>query len=199
MATSDLSSKSLGDVYLQSGIGTPDHTAPKGSLYTNKSTGVLYINSSGTGAWLPMSTAAYAEGFYQDNTTATAIAAANTWTAVANNFTLGSSVGFSANTSTLVLIAGYEGNYQVRGDVTLSQSGLLGNNYEVGLSVNGANPVAGTYGGALVDITYTRQHIGFETVVSLTGGTNLRFAVRNLANAEDIIIRHAQLSIRKVD
>jgi hypothetical protein len=198
MATTDLSSRSLGDVYLQSGIGTPDHTAPKGSLYTNKSTGVLYMNSSGTAAWLPMSTAAYAEAFYQDNVTATAIAAANTWTAVGNNFTLGSSIGFSASTSTLVSIAGYEGNYQIRGDVTISY--VAGsNNFEVGLSVNGANPVDGTYGGAFVDVTYTRQHIGFETVVSLTGGTNLRFAIRNLVNADDVIIRHAQLSIRKVD
>lgn len=198
MATTDLSSKSLGDVYLQSGIGTPDHTAPKGSLYTNKSTGVLYINSSGTAAWLPMSTAAYAEGFYQDNTIATAIAAANTWTAVANNFTLGNSIGFSANTNTIVLIAGYEGNYQVRGDVTISYVAGT-NNYEVGLSVDGANPEAGTYGGSLVNVTFTRQHIGFETVVSLTDGATLSLAVRNLVNADDIIIRHAQFSIRKVD
>lgn len=198
MSTTDLSSRSLGDVYLQSGIGTPDHTAPMGSLYTDKSDGVLYINSSGTEAWMPMSTAAYAEGFYQDNVTNTVIAAANTWTAVANNFTLGHSIGFSANTSTLVLISGYEGNYQVRGDVTISRVNGT-NNYEVGLSINGANPVAGTYGGAIVDGTYTRQHIGFETVVSLTGGTTLRFAVRNLVNGDDIIIRHAQLSIRKVN
>lgn len=197
MATSNLISKSIGDVLTESGNGTPDHTSPKGSLYVDQNTGVLYQNQNGAIAWLPMNTVAYGFGYYQDNTSATAIASLNTWTAVANNLTLGTSVGFSASTSNLVLISGYDGEYQIRGDVTIAYVAGT-NNFEVGLSVNSANPTNGAYDGGIVDVTYTRQHIGFTTTKSLTGGTTLSLAVRNLVNADDIIIRHAQLFATKV-
>jgi hypothetical protein len=197
MATTDLSSKSLGDILLQSGIGTPDHSAPLGSLYTDKSTGSLWRNVNGSTSWEKLATVAYAEVFYQTNTTLTDIVTQNVWTPVTNSFTLGEAVGFTASGSTLVLGTGYTGTYEVRGDITLAyQAGSA--NYEAGLSVNSADPVAGAYGGNYVDVTYNRQHIGFQTIVSLTGGTTLSIEVRNLDSTADVTVRHAQLTARRV-
>ena len=198
MATSNLISKSLGDILLESGNGTPNHTSPKGSLYVDQDTGKLYQNRDGSVDWQIMQTVAYGEAYYQDNVTATSILAANTWTAVANNFTMIDAVGMTAVGSTMSILPGYEGDYEVRGDITISYVAGT-NNFEVGLSVNGLSPVAGAYNGALIDVTYTRQHIAFDTVVSMTASTVLRLAVRNLVNADDVIIRHAQLYARKVE
>jgi hypothetical protein len=197
MATTNLISKSLGDVLTESGNGSPDHVSPKGSLYVDKDSGILYQNIDGNVEWRDMVSVAYGYAYYQDNTNATTINTTNTWTAVGNTFTEGPVVGFSANTDTLVLLSGYDGDYQVKGDVTLSYVAGT-NNYEVGLSVNGNNPANGTYGGSLIDATYTRQHIGFDTTLSLTGGTTLELAVRNLTNTDNVIIRHAQLAVRRL-
>lgn len=197
MATTDLSSKSLGDILLQSGIGTPDHTSPLGSLYTDKNTGYVWRKLSGSTSWEKLATVAYGVGYYQDNATTTTITTINTWTAVNNNFTQGLSKGFSANTDTIVLIAGYDGDYEIRGNVTLDYNAGAAN-YEAGISVNGANPSAGEYGGAYVDATYTRQYVGFQTIRNLTGGTTLELAVRNLTSSADVTIRHAQILARRV-
>ncbi len=198
MATTNLISKSLGDVLTESGNGTPNHVSPRGSLYVDQDTGVLWQNKDGSTAWVEFSTAAYTEGYYQDNTTATSISATNTWTSVGNNFTLGSSVGFSGSTNSLVLISGYDGKYSIRGDVTLSYVAGT-NNYEAGVSINSANPVAGAYNGTDINSTYIRQHIGFETFVDLVGGDTIQFAVRNLNTTGNVIVRHAQMQLRKVN
>lgn len=198
MATTNLISKSLGDILTESGNGAPDHNSPKGSLYVDKDSGKLYQNIDGATFWLSMSTVSYGFGYYQENTTATSIGAANTWTAVGNNLTEGVSVGFSANTDTLVLKAGYDGNYEVNGEVTIEQV-ANSNNYEVGVSLNGANPSAGSYNGATVDATGQIQTIGFEANLDLSGGDTLELAVRNLTSADNIIIKNAQLFVRRLD
>jgi hypothetical protein len=197
MATTNLITKSLGDILTESGNGTPDHVSPIGSLYVDKDSALLYQNIDGTSAgWRSLVDVAYGHGYYQDNTNATTISTTNTWTAVGNNFTEGNVIGFSASTDTLVLISGYDGEYEISGDITIDYVAGT-NNYEVGLSINGANPENGSYNGSLVDATYTRQCIGFDTTRNLTGGTTLELAVRNLTNTDNIIIRHAQLYARK--
>jgi hypothetical protein len=198
MATTNLISKSLGNVLTQSGNGVPDHTSPAGSLYSDIDSGILYQNSNGTTAWFPLQTVAYGEGYYQESGTTTTIGTINTWVGVGNTFLVSDSVGVSGSTNTLVLKSGYDGRYEVRGDVTISYVAGT-NNYEVGLSVNNVVPAAGTYGSATIDVTYTRQHIGFQTIVNLVGGDNLRLAVRNTTSTNGVIIRHAQLFLRKVN
>jgi hypothetical protein len=197
MATTNLISKSLGDILTESGNGAPDHTSPLGSIYSDKDTGNVWKNLNGTTTWELLSTVAYGEAYYQVNTTDTTISTQNVWASVGNTFTEGLAKGLSASTNTLVLIAGYDGDYEVRGNATISYS-VGAANYEVGLSVNGADPVAGTYGGAYIDATQTRQHIGFQTIVSLTGGDTIGFDVRNLDSTANLDIRHAQLLARKV-
>jgi hypothetical protein len=197
MSTTNLISKSLGDILTESGNGTPDHTSPSGSLYVDQTTGVLYQNVGGGTVWQKLNTVAYSEGYYQDNTTQTTITTANTWVGVGNNFNLDTTIGFSANANTLVLISGYDGVYEVKGDVTINNvTGI--NTYDIGLSVNNTVPAAGTFNSATVDATYTRQQISFDTIVNLSGGDNLRLAVRNLTLTNNVIIRHASLFLKKI-
>ena len=197
MATNNLISKSLGDLLMESGNGVPDHTSPKGSIYTDQDTGVLWQNTNGTTAWGHLTTVAYGEGGYQDNDTTITIATLDQWVDVGNTLTEGVVVGFSANTDTLVLLDGYDGQYEVRGDVTIVY--VAGSdNFEVGLSVDGAQPIAGTYNSGHVTSVFTAQHIGFQTIVDLVGGETLSFDIRNTSNNDDVKVKHAQLFARKL-
>jgi hypothetical protein len=198
MATTNLISKSLGDVLTESGNGTPDHTSPRGSLYTDKDVGKLYQNTDGSTMWLAFSTVAYGYGYIADNTTQTTIVSTNVWASVSITLTEGVNVGFSANTDTLVVENGYNGDYEINGEVTI---GFVAgtNDYEVGLSINGGNPSAGAYNGSSVDTTYQTQHLGFEDKITLSDGDTIEFAVRNLTNTNNVIIKHAQMFIRRLD
>lgn len=197
MATTNLISKSLGDILTESGNGSPDHTSPKGSLYSDKDSGVIYQNLDGSTSWAALNTVAYGEGYYQDNTNATTISSTNAWVSVGNTFTEGEVLGFNVSGDTMTLLSGYDGKYEIRADATISYVAGT-NNYELGVSVDGVNPANGTYGGALVDVTYTRQHIGVCFVGDFSGGTTFELAVRNLTNTDNIIIRHAQLFARRL-
>ena len=196
MATTNLISKSLGDILTESGNGSPDHVSPKGSLYTDKDTAKIYQNKDGSNNWYELNTIAYGEVYFVENTNATTINTQNVWESANVTYTGGTNVGFSADTSSLTLLNGYDGFYEIRGDATISYVAGT-NNYEVGLSINGGDPLSGTYGGSLIDSTYTRQHIGFDTVQYLTGGTTLSFDIRNITNTDNVILRHGQIVTRR--
>jgi len=51
MATTNLVSQSYGDVLLECGSGSPDHTSPKGSLYMDLDVPEFYNNRDGTTTW----------------------------------------------------------------------------------------------------------------------------------------------------
>lgn len=201
MATSNLSSKSLGDILLQSGNGTPNHSSPKGSLYTDQDTATLYINTSGTTTtWQNFVPISYGEGYYVSNGVATTISASNTWYAVNNTFTTGATNGFSVSANTLVVGSGRDGLYNVQGSVTIAW--VAGTpNYEVGISINGGTPPSvsgGTYNGATISTTYTTANIAFDRQFTLNGGDTIQLAVRNLTDTSNVIIRHAQLVAHRV-
>ena len=197
MATTNLISKSLGGVLLESGNGSPDHTSPRGSIYVDMDSASAYQNLDGATNWQLYNTVAYGIAYYQDNTTDTTISAQNAWTLVSNNLTLQESMGVGVTGSSMGIFSGYEGDYSVRGEVTISYVAGT-NNYEVGLSIDGNNPGIGSYNGTQIDATFTRQHIGFDSIVSLTASTTLELAVRNITNTDNVIIRHAQLFIKKL-
>jgi len=198
MATTNLISKSLGDILTESGNGTPDHTSPLGSLYTDKDTGKLWRNTDGTTNWEVLTTVAYGETYFQDNSLTTTISGYPAWSSGNYVFTASTFVvGFSSDTTTLTLLEGYDGDYEVKGNVTITDVGASAD-FEIGLSVNGADPVAGTYGGSYLDTTtYSTQHIGFNTTVSLTGGTTLSIDARSPTDA-NVQITHGQLFARRV-
>jgi hypothetical protein len=197
MATTNLISKSLGDILTESGNGTPDHTSPLGSLYVDKDTGKLWRNIDSGSSWEILSTVAYGEGYYQDNTSATSVVSSNTWYSAGNNLTLGGAVGFSASTDTLVCEPGYGGDYEIRLHGTLDYNAGTAN-YELGISINGAVPAAGTYGGCYIGSTTDRHSIAAQTIVTLTDDDTIEAAVRNLDNTSNVEVRHLQLIVRRI-
>lgn len=197
MATTDLSSKSLGDILLQSGIGNPNHTAAKGSLYSDKNTNTLYVNTDGSTKWQSFSVSSYGEGYYVGNSSTIAISAANTWTQVTNTFTTGETQNFTVSGSSIVLNSGCDGLYEVCGSVTLVWvAGAV--NMEAGVSLNSANPVDGAYNGATLGSVYTTSNVAFSRQMNLVGNDALRLAVNNRTDANDVIVRHAQLVVYRV-
>jgi hypothetical protein len=197
MATTNLISKSLGTVLTQSGNGVPDHTASKGSLYSNIDTGTVYTNVDGAVAWDPLVGVVYGFGFYQDNVTVTTIGTVNTWVGVANNLTAGDTNGVTTSTNTLVLGAGRTGVYSIIINATIAY--VVGtNNYELGISVNNAIPVAGRYSGNMVNATFDRADISVKCIVNLNAGDNIRLAIRNITNNGNVIVRNAQVFLRKI-
>ena len=51
MATTNLIIKTIGDINIEHGNGTPDHTSNIGSIYINLDTGIHYRNDNGTSSW----------------------------------------------------------------------------------------------------------------------------------------------------
>ena len=51
MATTKLIKKTIGDLAIHVGTGTPDHTTTLGVLYINRSTGLLHRNNDGATGW----------------------------------------------------------------------------------------------------------------------------------------------------
>lgn len=198
MATTNLISKSLGDILTQSGNGSPDHTAPRGSLYVDEDTGTVYVNQNNATVWENLQTVSYGEGYYQDNTTATLIALTNSWTSVDNNFISGNNNGFTVSSNTLVLGAGRTGTYQISANVTIEH--VLGApQIEVGVSRNNSSPIASSYNGASVNGTFNTANISINYHQVLNGGDNIKLAVRNLFGIDNIIIKHAQIYATKID
>lgn len=197
MATTNLISKSLGDILTQSGNGSPDHTAPRGSLYVDEDTGALYINKNAATAWEILQTVSYGEGYYQNNTTSTLITSTNTWTSVNNNFTSGNNNGFTVSSNTLVLDAGRTGTYQITANVTI-ENVAGAPQIEVGISRNNTIPIASSYNAASVSTLYTTANITINYHEVLNGGDNIKLAVRNLFGVDNIIIKHAQIYATKI-
>lgn len=199
MATTNLITKSLGDVVTQSGNGEPDHTAPYGSIYSDKdSGGSVWRNIDGGTTWEKLQTIAYGEAYIQDNTTsATTISNTNTWTATGIPLTEGIVNGFSGGTQYLTLLEGYDGEYEVKLDATLAY--VAGTpNFEIGISVNDDDPVDGRFSGCYLDSTQTNQHIGVQTIINLSGSTTLSIDVQNTTDSSNVRLEHAQLFARKV-
>ena len=72
MATTNLQTQSLGNILVESGDGTPNHTSPKGSYYTNITTGSIFINNTGDSTgWEMLNKVAWGEMYIQSNTTNT--------------------------------------------------------------------------------------------------------------------------------
>ena len=77
MATSCLKQISIGLISAQSGNGSPDHTAPMGTTYTNIETGLRYRNINGTTTWMLLDTS-FTGGTVVGDTVFTGILSANT-------------------------------------------------------------------------------------------------------------------------
>lgn len=197
MATSDLITKSLGGVEVQSGSGIPDHVAPKGSLYTNTASGSLYVNKDSSSGWTVLSRCNYGDMYMTGYTTQTTIGTSN-WV-IDPNLPLWYEelAGFDfVSGYTLQLQSGYDGLYNVMASVTLAYVAVA--NYQIGISVNGSDPVAGHYNGTYLSGTGDVKSIPVNFDVSLTAGDYITIAVRNITSTTNVIIRHATVTVNRI-
>jgi len=192
MATTNLNTKTLGDIKLQSGNGAPDHTALSGSIYSDVDNSELYIRI-GSG-WEKLYKVSYGEGYIDNNTTELSIASSNVW--YANNVNLIEKIsnGVSINTTDMVIDTNRGGDYKVI--ITATFENVTGiNNMDLGISINSISPTQ--YSRITTDDTdsFNIVNIGF---FSLSGGDTISIAVRNSNNANNIIISYLQIQIHKV-
>lgn len=201
MATTNLSTQSLGGILVQSGDGTPDHTSPVGSLYTDQSSGVLYQNIDGSTGWEQLNTISYGEMYLIANATATPIASQNTWVVVSNiawgqSDWNGVEMPASPDDHKMQILTGRAGTYQAAFSATINDNGATAGTFQVGLSVNGASPAS--YEAVTVNATTTNATVTIQAHMQLSDSDTVAVAVRNTANANDVLITHANMILNKV-
>jgi hypothetical protein len=133
---------SLNSGSIQSGFGTPTHLAPIGTLFTDKSTGTIYINKNGSNFWVNISSSGSTGGgsissftYNQANNTFSIVESGVTYNAAINimsgltvNNTLATNT-ISATTYQNLPVDIFTGG-TVTGD-TIFQSGLTANTLSI--------------------------------------------------------------------
>jgi len=187
MATTNLQSQSLGGVLIESGNGTPDHTSPKGSYYTNITTGSLFINSDGTSSgWEMLNKVAWGEIYIQSNTTNTA--GTTNWVSLTGltwTYTGGNGVEMVTN-GKLKVKPGKEGVYYLLATGSIQvQNVASAYDFFLGISKNGAVPSPGFWQGAMCDGALTAtvaneddKVLSINNIVSLSTSDTLEMSMR---------------------
>ena len=210
MATSNLISKSLGDILTESGTGTPDHISPKGSLYTDTSTGVLYQNVDGSTNWESFYTVSYGEVYFQGNTNATmyingnatqtTVSVTNTWysvRALSWSGTSSNGVTFSSGTNTMVVNSLSGGKYLVTGGGVFNRV-TANAKYELGIAKNLISPSNGYYHGCSTDTTETNTYVNVFGYLELSPGDTVELGVRNTTTTNNVLLSDANISVYKI-
>lgn len=197
MATTNLKSKTLGLVLVQSGDGTPDHTAPRGSYYTNKTTGTTFINTDGSTGWDALNRIAYGEIYIQDNATTTTISTTNTWVALNTlTWTEGNVNGFTLSSGRLLVSTGRDGRYLVIATATLDYVAV--SNYEVGISKNSGLPASGLYAGASLTSTVPTAGVSIIGHIDLVAGDTVELSVRDINNTNNVTLKHGGIILKRI-
>jgi hypothetical protein len=204
MPTNNLIIKSLGSIELASGSGTPDHISPKGSLYTDTSTGTPWVNSTGNSTgWDPLLKPGFGEIYLNANAISTTFSVSNTWVSTSKLVWSNSSFlnGFtqSGTSSSMQVLSGKEGKYIV------TLNGSIGNpasnqTYELGVSVNGATPSNNMYQAATVLVLTPADYrnINVSGYLNLSVGDTLSAFVRCTTGTVTVNLRHASLTAIKI-
>ena len=185
MATTNLESRSLGNILVQVGNGNPDHTADKGSLYTNKDTSTLYTNLDGTNTWLPYNKIGYIQMHLTDNTTEIAPGSLNQWNSTSSlAWTLGENQGFTFNAGKVSPNIGKDGKYMVivAGCIRLDPTFTATYGFEIGVSKNGDNPVAGMFNGSRVGASVDTSSIGVIGYIDLVTSDEVEICIRSVSS-----------------
>lgn len=120
MASNNIRSISVGDVTIQSGNGSPDHIAVKGSIYIDMLTAIEYINKDGIAMWVEFldSTYVFTGGtvsgatFFSGGLSATTFSATTYLGLPTDIFTILSVTGITTSSATLTTSYLYYGvNY----------------------------------------------------------------------------------------
>lgn len=200
MATTNLISKSLGDILQESGNGSPDHTSPIGSTYVNQTNGVLYYNIDGGNTWVDINKNSYGNMYVTGNTTAVTGVTTNTWYSLSGATWSGSSnngITFSATPKTLVVDSGKDGKYLIVGNGRINRQ--TGNAvYQIGISKNNATPESGYYHNSSTSATETTSSITVIGMINLVSGDFISLAARNITSTNNILVSESSLTLLKI-
>ena len=210
-----IAEKTIGSVLFQEGDGVPIHSAPKGTVYIEVSDGEggtigrPYLNTDGATNWIWVPVAQYGTMYISDNTTASTIS--TTWTEITN-------LSFSQDYSNVFTLDTAPNDYRIFLDsqypsmaveVTLyaTIAKATGSSdytyYDVGVSINGANPEDNIWGTATVTDTADSNNydqVTFTWRANIPSNNSLSIAARRRGGAadDDIIIRSAYLIVNRI-
>ena len=200
MATSNLISKSLGSVLTQSGNGSPNHTAPQGSIYVDQTTSLLYVNTDGSTTWLEYTKMSYGNMSVTSNATAISTPVTNTWYSLSGaTYTAGTTNGvtFSSSTKTLNVQTSKGGKYLVIGNGRINRQ-TANAVYELGISINNGSPSVGYYNMSCTQATETTSSISVHGYFNLSAGDTVQLAARNITTTNNILVSESSLTIIKL-
>lgn len=207
MATSNLSSESLGDILIESGTGTPDHTSPKGSYYVNETTGTLFINVDNLTGWVTLNKMSWGEIFIAGNLTTYSTLPANTWisansTSVPWVFTPGIGVRFIPN-GRMAINTGMGGKYVITVSASLGQeSGTAAYLYSAGVSLNGSNPIDGYWSSTVINGTpagtSAGRTISFSNTINLVDNDTINLMFRISSATPTFSLLGANITIYRI-
>lgn len=176
MATTNLSSSSLGDVLVQSGNGIPNHSSATGSLYTNKDTGSVFSSVDGTSTgWEQLQRSGFGELYMTASTTLSP--STSTFTLVTTNIVIGNANAFTLSTGKLSLNANRNGKYGCIMTCSINRN-AVSTSYDVGISKNGVSPVNGQFNSCSVDATHIYDNLSVFTYIDLVANDTLGLAIR---------------------
>jgi hypothetical protein len=202
MPTSNLITSSLGNLQIQSGSGTPNHTANAGTVYYDNNTNMLWESIYGTGnSWMPLTPSIYGELDIDTNTTLSTPSGVNTFfslsglTWVNNNNNL---KGFTVNNNKLVLNNGLDGVYRVIGNLGVLYNATV-NDYKIGVSINGQVPALSAQSSTGTNTVKTAGHGTVIIDTYLSGGTSVELTVApTISGTGTFRVRDANLVIYRL-
>lgn len=197
MATNKLVKKTLGNILVQSGEGSPDHFSTNGTLYTDILSGILYQYKND---WIPLEVVGYGEYGFQDNTTS--INMTTSWTKV-NNILRPSSIenGISLSGSSDKIEILRDGNYLIKASMTITSTDADDNIIRVGIAHNNlATDIHST--GFIYQKNSTDQkqmtHIGiFGLIKNVIKNDTISFIIKSETASAIVIAKHATIFIKR--
>jgi len=200
MATSNLISKSLGGVLQESGSGSPNHTSPRGSTYTDQSNGIIYLNIDGSTSWVDINKNSYGNMYVSGNTTAVTGVTTNTWYSLSGATWSGSSnsgITFSGGSDILIVNSGREGKYLAvaNGRINRQTANAV---YQIGFSINNGTPSDGFYHNSSTSATETTSSISIIGMFNLVANDSVQLSARNITTTNNILVSEASLTLLKI-
>ena len=199
MATTNLISKSIGDILMETGNGSPDHTSPKGSTYVDQDSGIMYTNKDGGVDWEEHNNITYANMWLTGNTTNTTITVAGTWYSLRPlSWSGGTMHGIVYSGATNVLVADRPGTYLVTCNANLGIVSATNSKYDVGISKNFISPQFNYYQGCSTDATEDNPNINVIGFYDLVSVDTIELGVRNTSSTNNALLQDASITIFKI-
>lgn len=209
MATTNLNTRSLGDIQLQSGNGSPNHAASGGAMYIDIDSHNLYLKKEGyTGATISsdfndVEVISSAAIYLSANTLNIVTGTANTWLPITGStyvWTIDNLNGFSHSNGYLTLTANTPGRFFVNMAYTAKYVSTF-STFEAGISKNSVVPAIGYYStNCLNAASGVRQTINAFGYVDLVTGNTISVSFRCPLAATTTTQCHSLfLSIKKMN